>query len=117
MASQTDERALESPSGRQEKRPRGLHWQVTPSSPLVRNSTIFFLPILLNCLVPVVLASDLASWLSISAAWNDAVEEACQNGIGIIAQPGGSIRDEDAVACCNKYGVSLVFTGVRHFRH
>ncbi|CAL5072896.1 unnamed protein product [Urochloa decumbens] len=50
-------------------------------------------------------------------AWNDAVEEACENGIGIIAQSGGSIRDEDAVACCNKYGVSLVFTGVRHFKH
>ncbi|ONK65813.1 uncharacterized protein A4U43_C06F1230 [Asparagus officinalis] len=50
-------------------------------------------------------------------AWNDAVEEACQNGIGIIAEPGGSIRDKDAVDCCNKYGVSLVFTNVRHFRH
>ncbi|XP_021319523.1 uncharacterized protein LOC8072340 isoform X2 [Sorghum bicolor] len=50
-------------------------------------------------------------------AWNDAVEEACQNGIGIIAQPGGSKKDEDAIACCNKYGVSLVLTGVRHFKH
>lgn len=48
-------------------------------------------------------------------AWNDAVEEACQNGIG--TEPGGSIRDKDAVECCNKYGVSLVFTNVRHFRH
>ncbi|XP_022137602.1 uncharacterized protein LOC111009006 [Momordica charantia] len=50
-------------------------------------------------------------------AWNDAVEEACQSGVGIIAEPGGSIRDPDAIACCNKYGVSLVFTNVRHFRH
>ncbi|GJN09538.1 hypothetical protein PR202_ga27553 [Eleusine coracana subsp. coracana] len=50
-------------------------------------------------------------------AWNDAVEEACQSGIAVIAQPGGSIRDNDAVDCCNKYGVSLLFTGVRHFRH
>lgn len=50
-------------------------------------------------------------------AWNDAVEEACQNGIGVIAEPGGSIRDNDAVDCCNKYGVSLVFTNIRHFRH
>ncbi|KAL0454515.1 UNVERIFIED_CONTAM: Bifunctional purine biosynthesis protein PurH [Sesamum latifolium] len=50
-------------------------------------------------------------------AWNDAVEEACQNGIGVIAEPGGSIRDADAIDCCNKYGVSLVFTNVRHFRH
>lgn len=50
-------------------------------------------------------------------AWNDAVEEACQKGIGVIAEPGGSIRDQDAIDCCNKYGVSLVFTNVRHFRH
>ncbi|CAA0840033.1 AICARFT/IMPCHase bienzyme family protein [Striga hermonthica] len=50
-------------------------------------------------------------------AWNDAVEEACKSGIGVIAEPGGSIRDADAVDCCNKYGVSLVFTNVRHFRH
>ncbi|KAL5718803.1 hypothetical protein ACHQM5_011670 [Ranunculus cassubicifolius] len=50
-------------------------------------------------------------------AWNDAVEEACQSGIGVIAEPGGSIRDNDAVDCCNKYGVSLLFTNVRHFRH
>ncbi|XP_020680951.1 uncharacterized protein LOC110098451 [Dendrobium catenatum] len=50
-------------------------------------------------------------------AWNDAVEEACQNGVGVIAEPGGSIRDADAVDCCNKYGVSLLFTNIRHFRH
>ncbi|XP_065855932.1 uncharacterized protein [Euphorbia lathyris] len=50
-------------------------------------------------------------------AWNDAVEEACQAGIGAIAEPGGSIRDKDAIDCCNKYGVSLLFTNVRHFRH
>ncbi|XAR52825.1 Phosphoribosylaminoimidazolecarboxamide formyltransferase [Bertholletia excelsa] len=50
-------------------------------------------------------------------AWKDAVEEACQSGIGVIAEPGGSIRDGDAIDCCNKYGVSLLFTNVRHFRH
>ncbi|CAL9090750.1 unnamed protein product [Musa acuminata var. zebrina] len=50
-------------------------------------------------------------------AWKDAVEEACEKGIGVIAEPGGSIRDGDAVECCNKYGVSLLFTNVRHFRH
>ncbi|KAF7850760.1 hypothetical protein BT93_L5010 [Corymbia citriodora subsp. variegata] len=50
-------------------------------------------------------------------AWNDAVEEACQSGIAVIAEPGGSIRDQDAIECCNSYGVSLVFTNVRHFRH
>ncbi|GMN55472.1 hypothetical protein TIFTF001_024592 [Ficus carica] len=50
-------------------------------------------------------------------AWNDAVEEACESGIGVIAEPGGSIRDGDAIDCCNKYGASLLFTNVRHFRH
>ncbi|KAK8629828.1 hypothetical protein V6N13_078653 [Hibiscus sabdariffa] len=50
-------------------------------------------------------------------AWKDAVEEACESGVGVIAEPGGSIRDGDAVDCCNKYGVSLLFTNVRHFRH
>ncbi|KAJ9181176.1 hypothetical protein P3X46_009332 [Hevea brasiliensis] len=50
-------------------------------------------------------------------AWNDAVEEACEAGIGVIAEPGGSIRDKDAIDCCNKHGVSLLFTNVRHFRH
>ncbi|GFY82835.1 AICARFT/IMPCHase bienzyme family protein [Actinidia rufa] len=50
-------------------------------------------------------------------AWKDAVEEACESGIGIIAEPGGSIRDGDAIDCCNKYGVSLLFNNVRHFRH
>ncbi|PON95115.1 LOW QUALITY PROTEIN: AICARFT/IMPCHase bienzyme [Trema orientale] len=50
-------------------------------------------------------------------AWKDAVEEACESGIGVIAEPGGSIRDGDAIDCCNKYGVSLIFTNVRHFRH
>lgn len=51
------------------------------------------------------------------AAWKDAVEEACEKGIGVIAEPGGSIRDQDAIDCCKKYGVSLLFTNVRHFRH
>ncbi|CAI9091355.1 OLC1v1026364C1 [Oldenlandia corymbosa var. corymbosa] len=50
-------------------------------------------------------------------AWNDTVEEACQSGVSIIAEPGGAKRDGDAIDCCDKYGVSLVFTNVRHFRH
>jgi phosphoribosylaminoimidazolecarboxamide formyltransferase / IMP cyclohydrolase len=50
-------------------------------------------------------------------SWNDSVEMACQAGVAAIAHPGGSIRDKDAVECCNKYGVALVTTGVRHFKH
>jgi phosphoribosylaminoimidazolecarboxamide formyltransferase/IMP cyclohydrolase len=50
-------------------------------------------------------------------AWNDAVEDACKAGVKVIVQPGGSKRDQDAIDCCNKYGVAMLFTGVRHFRH
>ena len=50
-------------------------------------------------------------------AWNDSVEMACKAGVKAIAHPGGSMRDQDAVDCCNKYGVALVTTGVRHFKH
>ncbi|DBA77368.1 hypothetical protein WJX79_000116 [Trebouxia sp. C0005] len=50
-------------------------------------------------------------------AWNDSVEMACKAGVKAIAHAGGSMRDQDAVDCCNKYGVALVTTGVRHFRH
>ncbi|XP_047164543.1 bifunctional purine biosynthesis protein PurH [Vigna umbellata] len=61
--------------------------------------------------------ATLASDAFFPFAWKDAVEEACESGIGVIAEPGGSIRDQDAIDCCNKYGVSLLFTNVRHFRH
>ena len=50
-------------------------------------------------------------------AWNDSVEMACKAGVKAIAHPGGSMRDQDAIECCNKYGVALVTTGIRHFRH
>tara|TARA_B100001123_G_scaffold364284_1_gene422567 strand:+ start:43090 stop:44655 length:1566 start_codon:yes stop_codon:yes gene_type:complete len=50
-------------------------------------------------------------------SWNDAVERACQAGVAAIAHPGGSRRDQDCIDCCDKYGVALVFTGTRHFRH
>ncbi len=50
-------------------------------------------------------------------SWNDAVERACQAGVAAIAQPGGSLRDQDCVDCCDQYGVALLFTGARHFRH
>ena len=50
-------------------------------------------------------------------AWGDSVEKACQAGVKAIAHPGGSMRDQDAIDCCNKYGVALLTTGHRHFRH
>eukprot|EP01025_Chloroclados_australasicus_P038142 TRINITY_DN3909_c1_g1_i4.p5 TRINITY_DN3909_c1_g1~~TRINITY_DN3909_c1_g1_i4.p5 ORF type:complete len:133 (-),score=25.52 TRINITY_DN3909_c1_g1_i4:144-494(-) len=50
-------------------------------------------------------------------SWGDAVEMACQAGVVAIVHPGGSVRDEDCVDCCDKYGVALVLTGHRHFKH
>ncbi len=47
----------------------------------------------------------------------DTVEEAGKAGITAIIQPGGSIRDEDSIAMANKYGIAMVFTGNRHFKH
>lgn len=71
-----------------------------------------------NIFVPCLFqGSVMASDAFFPFSWNDAVEKACQAGVAAIAHPGGSMRDEDAVACCNKYGVVLVTTGVRHFRH
>ncbi|HET9017116.1 MAG TPA: bifunctional phosphoribosylaminoimidazolecarboxamide formyltransferase/IMP cyclohydrolase [Thermomicrobiaceae bacterium] len=47
----------------------------------------------------------------------DNVEVAAAAGVRAIAQPGGSIRDDDAIAAANDAGIAMVFTGVRHFLH
>lgn len=47
----------------------------------------------------------------------DNVEAAAAAGVTAIAQPGGSQRDQDSIAACDKHGLAMVFTGVRHFRH
>ena len=47
----------------------------------------------------------------------DGIEEAANVGVTAIIQPGGSIRDKDAIDACNRLGVAMVFTAIRHFRH
>lgn len=47
----------------------------------------------------------------------DCVEEAHKAGIKAIIQPGGSIKDQDSIDKCNEYGIAMVFTKMRHFRH
>lgn len=47
----------------------------------------------------------------------DCVEKAAQAGIAAIIQPGGSIRDADSIAACDRLGLAMFFTGRRHFRH
>jgi phosphoribosylaminoimidazolecarboxamide formyltransferase/IMP cyclohydrolase len=47
----------------------------------------------------------------------DCVEAAHKAGITAIIQPGGSIRDQESIDAANKYGIAMVFTGMRHFKH
>ena len=47
----------------------------------------------------------------------DCVEIAGEAGIRAIVQPGGSVRDNESIECCNKKQIAMVFTGVRHFKH
>ena len=49
--------------------------------------------------------------------FSDCVEAAHKAGITAIIQPGGSIRDQDSIDLANKYGIAMVFTGRRHFKH
>jgi phosphoribosylaminoimidazolecarboxamide formyltransferase/IMP cyclohydrolase len=47
----------------------------------------------------------------------DSIERAHEAGIAAIIQPGGSIKDEEVIAACDRLGIPMVFTGIRHFRH
>ena len=49
--------------------------------------------------------------------FDDCVRLAAEHGIKAIVQPGGSIRDEDSIKACDELGISMVFTGIRHFKH
>jgi phosphoribosylaminoimidazolecarboxamide formyltransferase/IMP cyclohydrolase len=47
----------------------------------------------------------------------DSVEIAREAGITAVVQPGGSVRDQDSIDYCNRNGIAMVFTGIRHFKH
>lgn len=49
--------------------------------------------------------------------FGDNIERARKSGVSYIAQPGGSVRDENVIAACNKYGMVMAFTGMRLFHH
>lgn len=49
--------------------------------------------------------------------FGDNIERAHKSGVCYIAQPGGSIRDDNVIETCNKYGISMAFTGIRLFHH
>ena len=47
----------------------------------------------------------------------DCVEIASQHGISAVIQPGGSVKDQDSINFCDQHNMSMVFTGIRHFKH
>ena len=47
----------------------------------------------------------------------DNIERAHKSGVKYIAQPGGSVRDDAVIDCCNKYNMAMAFTGIRLFHH
>ena len=49
--------------------------------------------------------------------FGDNVERARRSGVSYIAQPGGSIRDDQVIETCNRYGIAMAFTGIRLFHH
>ncbi len=49
--------------------------------------------------------------------FRDCVDEAAKAGVGSIIQPGGSVNDSESIKACNEHGISMVFTGMRHFKH
>ncbi len=78
-----------------------------------------------NRVLPTRVAIEYAGERSIGAVlasdaffpFSDCVEVAAGAGIKAIIQPGGSIKDQDSIDACNKYGIAMVFTGMRHFKH
>ena len=49
--------------------------------------------------------------------FGDNIERAYKSGVKYIAEPGGSVRDDNVIETCNKYGISMAFTGIRLFHH
>ncbi|RGF23245.1 phosphoribosylaminoimidazolecarboxamide formyltransferase [Firmicutes bacterium AM10-47] len=49
--------------------------------------------------------------------FSDNIERAHKSGVKYIAEPGGSVRDDAVIECCNKYGMAMAFTGIRLFHH
>jgi phosphoribosylaminoimidazolecarboxamide formyltransferase/IMP cyclohydrolase len=47
----------------------------------------------------------------------DSIDEAHKAGVKAVIQPGGSVKDAEVIAACDRCGISMVFTGIRHFKH
>ena len=49
--------------------------------------------------------------------FRDGLDQAAQQGISTVIQPGGSVRDEEVISAADEHGMAMIFTGMRHFRH
>ncbi len=49
--------------------------------------------------------------------FRDGIDAAAENGISAVIQPGGSVRDDEVIAAANEHGMTMLFTGMRHFKH
>ena len=49
--------------------------------------------------------------------FGDNIERAHRSGVSYVAQPGGSVRDDNVIEVCDRYGMAMAFTGVRLFHH
>ena len=49
--------------------------------------------------------------------FRDGVDVAASQGVTAVIQPGGSVRDAEIIAAANEHGLTMLFTGMRHFRH
>ena len=71
------------------------------------------------------IAIEVAGARAVSAAaasdayipFNDCIDAFAAAGITSVIQPGGSVNDAEAIEACNRYGIAMVFTNVRHFKH
>ncbi|MDY2788774.1 MAG: bifunctional phosphoribosylaminoimidazolecarboxamide formyltransferase/IMP cyclohydrolase [Atopobium sp.] len=62
-------------------------------------------------------ATDLVAASDAFFPFRDNVDVLAKHGVTAIIQPGGSMRDDESIAACDEYGIAMVFTGTRHFRH
>jgi phosphoribosylaminoimidazolecarboxamide formyltransferase/IMP cyclohydrolase len=49
--------------------------------------------------------------------FRDGIDELAKGGVAVVAQPGGSIRDDEVIAAADAHGIAMVFTGIRLFKH
>ncbi len=62
-------------------------------------------------------ADRCCTWIRCILPIWDNIERAHKSGVKYIAQPGGSVRDDNVIATCNKYDMVMSFTGIRLFHH